>query len=475
MHQPRLLLWSRVVASLVATDSFAVLIGLMSAYWLRFSAHWLIGLEPREPTLSALSIVALVPLWIGAFAVSGLYQRRNLVSGLREYRIVLGVNTAVVLVVVVMTYLVQIVALSRGLVLLGLGGVTFAVWLERFGVRRWIYSAAGRGIPLDRILIVGANRQAAAVATLLTRSRSAASQVAGFLSEYVSVGQVVTGQLRVLGEPLQLGQVATEVGATRAVVVESGLSWESLQEVVRNMHRRDSIEVSLVPGLSDLHATPMALFQLGPVVTLSPHPARVVGIEAVFKRGFDIVVGSVTLTIALPVIALLMLSAARHGHGLGLERRKFLARGKEISLIRFAHPLWAEDRHLSRLPELIAVIRGSISFVGPRPISVLRAPAYGGAINLMESAKPGFVGPWRFVGMARPDNIQEELAYDLFYLRNYTLWSDLQVLVNVVRRFFGSTPGSFLSPEELAEARSGVLTTPDARREARRVSVDDRT
>jgi lipopolysaccharide/colanic/teichoic acid biosynthesis glycosyltransferase len=470
MPQPRLLPWSRVAALLVATDCFAVLLGLMSAHWLRFDAQWLIGLEPRDPTLPAVAFVPLVPLWIGAYAISGLYQRRNLVSGLREYRDVLEASTAVVLLVVVMTYLVQVVALSRGFVVLALGAVTIAVWVGRFTVRRFIYRAADRGVPLDRILMVGANHQAVAIATLLTRTSSAASQVTGFLSEYVSVGQVVTQDLRVLGEPLQLSQVANEVGATRAVVVESGLSWESLQEVVRNMHHRDSIEVSLVPGLFDLHATPMAPSQLGPVLMLSPHPARVVGIEAVFKRGFDIAVGSVALAIALPVMALMMLGAAQQGHALGLQRRKVLSRGKEISLVRFAYPTWAEDRHLSRLPELVAVIRGTISFVGPRPISVVRAAAYGRTLNLIESAKPGFVGPWRLVGMARPDDFHEELAYDLFYMRNYSLWSDLQVLIHVLRYFFGSTRPSYLSPAELTEVESGAR----AMRGIRRISHDER-
>jgi undecaprenyl-phosphate galactose phosphotransferase len=435
MQQHKFLSWSRVVALLVATDCITVLLGLVSAYWLRFDAHWLIGLEPRDPTLPALSFVPLLPLWIAAFMVFGLYQRRNLVSGLREYRDVLEASTAVVLIVVVMTYLIQVVALSRGFVVLALGGVTFAVWVGRFSVRRFIYRVASRGMPLDRILIVGANRQAVAIATLITRSRSAASCVTGFLSEYVSVGQLVSGELRVLGEPLQLSKVASEVGATRAVVVESGLSWESLQEVVRNMHRRDSISVSLVTGLFDLHATPMTPSQLGPVLTLSPHPARVVGMEAVFKRGFDIAVGSVALVIALPIMAVLAFAASIDRQSWGLKTGRYMAGGDELTLARFEHPKWAQRRHLSRLPELFAVIQGRMSFVGPRPVAIDRSAAYGRALSLIESAKPGFVGPWWIVGLERPSNTEEELAYDLYYLRNYSIWSDVQILVQALRHF----------------------------------------
>jgi FlaA1/EpsC-like NDP-sugar epimerase len=325
MPQPRLLRWNRVATLLVATDCVAVTIGLASAYWLRFSAEWLIGLEPREPTLPPFSIAALVPLWIATFAVTGLYQRSNLVSGLAEYRNVLGASAAVVLGIIVLTYLVQVVALSRGFVILAFGGVSAAVWLSRFSVRRLIYAAAARGRPLDRVLIVGANTQAVAIAALLNRSSSASSQVVGFLSEYVPVGQVVGDEIRVLGEPLQLHAVAKEVGATKAVVVESGLSWESLQEVVRHMHRRDPIDICLIPGLFDLHATPIEAVQLGPILALSPQPYRISGLEAGLKRTLDVTAGVAAFTLALPLMVGLMLASALAGHGLGIKNEIFLA------------------------------------------------------------------------------------------------------------------------------------------------------
>jgi lipopolysaccharide/colanic/teichoic acid biosynthesis glycosyltransferase len=47
--------------------------------------------------------------------------------------------------------------------------------------------------------------------------------------------------------------------------------------------------------------------------------------------------------------------------------------------------------------------------------------------------KPGFLGPWWLASLTRPADIQEELAYDLFYIRNYSIWSDLQILIHVVR------------------------------------------
>jgi len=236
-----------------------------------------------------------------------------------------------------------------------------------------------------------------------------------------------------MGEPLQLHQVAKEVGATRAVIVEAGLSWESLQDVVRHMHRRNSIDICLIPGLFDLHATPMAAVQLGPVLALSPQPSRIVGLEAGLKRALDLTAGAAAFSLALPLIVGLMLASALGGNGLGLKNETFLAQGRELKLARFVHPSWAGKRHLSRLPELFSVISGAISLVGPRPISARRVDEYGRASSLIEAVKPGFVGPWWLVSLSRPPDIQGELAYDLFYIRNYSIWSDLQILIHVVR------------------------------------------
>src|ERR1035437_1184098 len=433
MPQPSLLRWNRVVMLLVATDCIAVTAGLASAYWPRVRAEGVNRLRPPGPTFSAIPIAPLVPVWIAAFAITGLYQRSNLVSGLREYRNVLGASAAVVLGMIVLTYLVEVVALSRGFVLLAFGGVSAAVWLSRFSVRRLIYRAAVHGKPLDRVLIVGANTQAATIAALLNRSSSAASLVVGFLSEYVPVGQVVGDGIRVLGEPLQLHEVAKEVGATRAVIVESGLSWESLQEVVRHMHRRNSMDICLIPGLFDLHATPMAAVQLGPVLALSPQPSRIVGLEAGLKRLLDMTAGAVALVLLLPLMVGLMLASAAGGNGFGIKTETFLARGRELKLGRFVHPTWARKHHLSRLPELFSVISGGMSLVRPRPISAQRVGDYGRASSLVEAVKPGFVGPWWLVSLSRPPDIQGELTYDLFYIRNYSLRADLQILIHMVR------------------------------------------
>jgi lipopolysaccharide/colanic/teichoic acid biosynthesis glycosyltransferase len=313
--------------------------------------------------------------------------------------------------------------------------VAFLVCVGRFLARRIIYAAAGRGWFLDRVLVVGTNRQAIAVAQQLSQNRAASTEVVGFLSEYLPVGAQVKNGLRVLGEPLQLEEVGARVGATRAVVLESGLSWESLQGLVRSLHGPGRPQLTLIPGIFDLHATAMEPHRLGPVMGLTPLTSRIVGRDAILKRTLDEVVGTLAALIALPLMALVaVVSLVSAGH-IGLERRSYLRAGQQpLQVWRFALP-WARRSHLSRLPELFTVLIGRMSLVGPRPVSPGRAAEYGRAVALLGSAKPGFIGPWWVVGMSRPVDVQDEMAYDLFYIRNYSIWLDTQILVQAARSF----------------------------------------
>jgi lipopolysaccharide/colanic/teichoic acid biosynthesis glycosyltransferase len=433
MPRRSLLPWRLVVALLIASDFVLVLLGLTFAYALRFHASWLIALEPRMSTISLLALVPLAVVWLGLFGAIGLYRKRNLVSGLSEYQRVWGSGALAVLAVIVFLYLETRPYVSRGFIFLSLVVVAFLVCLGRFLVRRLIYAAANRGWFLDRVLVVGTNRQAIAVAQQLSRNLSASSEVVGFLSEYLPIGAEVTNGLRVLGEPLQLEEVGARIGATSAVVLESGLSWESLQGLVRSLHGPGRPQVTLIPGMFDLHATPMEPHRLGPVMGLRPLPSRIVGQDAVFKRLLDVVVGSLATLIALPLMLLVAAVSFLSGRRIGLVRESYLLAGRQpLQVSRFTAP-WARRSHLSRLPELFAVLIGRMSLVGPRPVSPGRAAEYGRAMALLASAKPGFIGPWWLVGMARPADVEDEIAYDLFYVRNYSIWLDTQILVQAAR------------------------------------------
>lgn len=432
MPSHRRLSWRSVKRLLLATDLVSTTIALATAYWLRF--HWssFAGLEPRVPSFPLWTMVLFGATFLVAFSLAGVYRRENVISGLDEYGRILAASAMAVLLVIAVAYLTSFAAVSRGFVLLALGFVTFGVCLGRFGARRVIYRAASLGRYLETAVVVGVNHQAIDVARQLNQNPSTSTRVIGFLSDYRPKGSVVADGLVVLGEPLELDQVARDVGANRAVVVESGLAWESLRGIVQTMHRRGDIAISLVPGLSDIHSTRWDVRQMGTILTLCPRPARITGGEAVLKRTVDIVVSLSGLLLSLPLIAVVASVALRDGRGSGLTKEKFIGPEGFITLRRIANPAWAKRGHLSRIPELSQVLSGQMSLIGPRPVPVGRAGDYAKVVALLESAKPGFIGPWWIVGLSRPRDTKQELAFDLFYVRHYSVWLDVEILVKAV-------------------------------------------
>ncbi|HEV3232663.1 MAG TPA: sugar transferase [Candidatus Dormibacteraeota bacterium] len=417
---------------LLGADLAGVTLGLALAYVARYGS-----LAPGRDGMPLVYLAPLWALWLVALAVLGLHQRRNTVSGIGEYRRILTAGAVVLLAVIVVSYAGTQSLVSRGFLALAFVAVSLLVGLGRFATRRWIYAQARRGRCLDRAVVIGTNRQAVAVARQLEESAPASCQVVGFLTDYGAIGHRVQNGLTVLGEPMQLETLGPELGLTKAIVVQSGISWESLQWLVAWMQRSTGVEFCLVPGLHDLHSTPMSTYQLGGLLTLVPHSARVVGVDAVLKRGLELVVTLPACVVALPAIAVLAVCSRLAGRGWGIAAEEFVDGRGTYRLWRFSDSEFARRYHLARLPSLPLVLSGRVGLLGPRPIPRAQPQHYAKARLFLDSARPGFIGPWWLVGIQRPADLDAELAFDLYYLRHYSIWLDVHILVQAARGVLG--------------------------------------
>lgn len=423
---PRPLLpWWWVVLALMIADAAAIGLAMLLAFRFRFQAELL----PAVPSLRPVVPPLVLATWLGSLLAFRLYGARRAVgSGYDEYRGVVTASTYALVAVVMVSYLVSALPISRGFLLVTWLATLLLLPLGRLAVRQLVRGWAQRGRILRRVIVVGANRQGAAIALELTRNPAACAQVLGFLDEYQPLGSRLSGYA-VIGEPMQLHDVARRVGATHAVVTESALGWESLQYIVRSMHRDRGLEIHLAPGLFDVNATPLQMFQLGSTLLLESHPNRVVGIEAVMKRALDLLLAVPLFVLTLPLVIAIVI--AHRGSG-----RRALA--WLPTTLGFSLPVLGGSRtrhvHLARLPWLWEVIRGRMSMVGPKPVLVAEAAAYEPWEDVLVTLKPGLVGPWWLAGHERPGRIEDEIEVDLRYARAYTLWMDVRVLSGVLGR-----------------------------------------
>jgi undecaprenyl-phosphate galactose phosphotransferase len=92
---------------------------------------------------------------------------------------------------------------------------------------------------------------------------------------------------------------------------------------------------------------------------------------------------------------------------------------------------WMRRTSLDELPQLLNVLLGDMSLVGPRPLLRRELPEYGAVISLYERVRPGITGLWQISGRSHT-TFAERVSYDEWYIKNWTVWYDLVILLQTV-------------------------------------------
>jgi undecaprenyl-phosphate galactose phosphotransferase len=93
---------------------------------------------------------------------------------------------------------------------------------------------------------------------------------------------------------------------------------------------------------------------------------------------------------------------------------------------------WLRRKSIDELPQLINVIRGQMSLVGPRPLLSQELSDYGPGIDLYERVLPGITGLWQIRGRSHT-TFAQRVSYDEWYIKNWTVWYDLVIILQTVR------------------------------------------
>ncbi len=304
-----------------------------------------------------------------------------------------------------------------------------------------------RGHFLTRAIIVGANEHAQTIARQLAPATQSGVQVIGFLDDYLPRDTRVIDELRVLERPTALAQIARDLRATEAIVVQGAITWESFMEIItQSATALDDLEIKLSPGFYEIMATGVRLSHDGFVPLLALEKNRINGFDALLKGWLDYSVALVGVIVLSPLLALIALLVKLIAHGdvlephqvLGVREKtfttwKFRTRDDQMKDHPLGYPLYRAG--LDKLPQIFNVLRGEMSLVGPRPIPTYRAQVYQEWLPTLLTVKPGPTGPWVVDGAA-VDSFEAEIRLDLYYIRNWTIWLDLQIIWQTVLRLF---------------------------------------
>lgn len=464
--------WRLLRLTLLACDAIAIATALAAAYLIRL-AWGLPFLEtpPHSPDFYSMLVLAIVPVWLIIFAAYHLYDRRYLLGGVREYVSVVNACTIGMVAVIVASFLEQSLFISRAWLLISWLLAIILVGTARFLIRRTIYRLRQRGLATDPTIIVGANEEAIALAEHLRLTPTAGLNVVGAVDSSVAVGTPLVDGVPVLGRLDDLDTLIQKHGARELIVAPTALSREDLLDIYRTFGRHPEMQLRMSSGLFEILTTGVTVMQVGGLPLISPDKFRITGLDAAMKAFLDYVgafVGLVTTSPLFAVIALLIKLDSQgpvfhHRRVLGIEGRPFCAIKFRTMIVNADEALAADPglreqfeqgfklkddprvtrvgeflrrTSLDELPQLVNVLLGQMSLVGPRMIVPDESNRYGKWQYNLLTVKPGITGPWQVSG-------RNELSYDqrvnlsMYYIRNYTIWLDLQILFQTIPVVFG--------------------------------------
>ncbi len=435
------------VALRVADPVFAIAAGVV-AYRAYFDT-W--DLMPNYVT--ALLVVALFAL--AAFPSFRLYQSQRGISFAEEVRALFLAWGAIAVTGGMLLFLTKTGAeISRGWALIWMLGGFLAHAASRAALRGALRALRRRGRNLRHIVIVGAGPHGREIAARLRSAPWSGLNVRGFYDDSCPEGTVdgvpILGGVERIGRDLEGEDPADQVWIALPLRAE-----DRIREVL-NALRQTSAVVRFVPDIQSFHLLHHSVTEVVglPVLNLTDSPHT--GIDSTLKAFEDLVLASLLLVVTSPLQAAIALGVKLSSPGPVLYRQERITwNGQRFSMLKFrsmplgtekaSGPVWSRRGEaratrfgaflrrysLDELPQLVNVLKGDMSLVGPRPERPefvrefrQRIPGY----MQKHLVKAGITG-WAQVNDLRGDtDIEQRIQYDLYYIDNWSLWFDLRIL-----------------------------------------------
>jgi exopolysaccharide biosynthesis polyprenyl glycosylphosphotransferase len=332
-------------------------------------------------------------------------------------------------------------------------------------VRRWHPAS-------QRTIIVGAGDVGHLVARKLLQRRQYGLDLLGFVD---SSPKSLSERVDVLGSLEDLPEIVAERDVDRVIFAFSNDRADELVPVVRAL-KELGLRVDIVPRLYEVISPGLAIHSVEGVPLVSLPPFRLSRSSRLLKRGMDIVLSALGLILLAPLMAVIAVWIKLDSPGpvffrqlrMGADGKKFLivkfrtmtsdadARKEDVAHLnvhangnggpqmfkilndpRVTDCGWVLRRHsLDELPQLLNVLIGQMTLVGPRPLILeedQHVPQWGRArLDL----KPGITGLWQVLGSSLIP-FSEMVQLDYIYMSNWSLWTDLRLLLKSVRVFAG--------------------------------------
>ncbi|GAA0542775.1 sugar transferase [Paractinoplanes ferrugineus] len=449
----------RYVRNLVLADLAAGTVAGAVAFGVRF------GDDVTTYNRGYMILTALLPvLLLAVLAVSRAYERRYLFVGTDEYQRVIRGGVGLIAGAALISYALDL-DLARGYVLAALPSAICTSLVLRFGLRKRLHLARARGASLRRVILAGHELAVIGMARQLRRERYHGLEVVGACLPPGHDGVGVTG-MPVYGTFDDVASAVEQADADTVVVLSCPeLDGNALRRLAWRLER-DEVDLVVASALVDVAGARTTIRPFDGLPMLHVEHPRLHGGSRLIKDLFDRVGALLLLAAFGPLLLAVALCVRMTSRGPVLFRQVRVGRdGRPFRIFKFrsmyvdAEARLAELRHLNEhdgvlfkmrddprvtgvgrwlrrfsldeLPQLLNVLLGQMSLVGPRPPLPSEVAVYADDVRRRLAVKPGMTGLWQVSG--RSDlSWEEAVRLDLRYVENWSLSLDLVILLRTM-------------------------------------------
>ncbi|MFF2843307.1 sugar transferase [Paenarthrobacter sp. NPDC057981] len=458
-------------------DGLVVVWAVAGAYAIRFGFSDLSTGNNRDLDYAVLSVALVVGWWI-MLEFWGSRESKILGAGSEEYKRVLAASGWLFGLLAIVSYATR-VDTARGFVGLAFPAGALGLLAARWLVRQHLSLERTRGRSNSKVLIIGGLHSAAHLVRSLNSAPAAgyfpvAVHIPGTITELSDAAQI---SVPVTGHETDIDSILSVIDKTGvdAVAVSAGVQMhpQDLRRLGWELAARD-IGMILAPALTDvagprIHTQPVAGLPLIHVST-----PKLTGGRKVAKRAFDIAIAGSLVVLFSPIFVGLALVVKLTSPGPVLYRQERIGlKGTTFNMLKFRSMKVNADSELAsllqqqgtaekplfkivndprvtpvgkilrkysldELPQLLNVLGGSMSLVGPRPQRAGEVALYDDAAQRRLYVSPGMSGLWQVSGRSNL-SWEESIRLDLYYVENWSLMGDVVILFKTFKAVFAST------------------------------------
>ena len=465
------------------TDAIVVLASVFAVQW-----FWLGGREaqlvlapnPNDPAQYTVPYwvvsLALALVWLLMLRLAGATDEHFTGAGPREYARVARASAATLGLAVLAAYLLR-TEIARGYLLIAIPVGTLALLVGRWLWRQWLVHERKHDRALTRVVLLGTLASAIDIARDLDRAHSHGFEVVGIILAHTKEApkpdrlDLFGREIPVLADDLRVVDRMRALDASMVIVSGHQVhdpTW--LRKISWNLDP-DVHRLVLAPGMLDVSQQRLALRLVAGLPLLHIETPSISRSGRLLKRAADVVASGLGLVLLSPVLAVIALLVRGTDGGPALYRQQRVGLdGDDFTMLKFRSMyVDAEDRlaalkaeraahgdvgnevlfkmrddprvtpigrHLRRysldeLPQLVNVLRGDMSLVGPRPPLRREVVEYEELLHRKFFVKPGITGLWQVSG--RSDlSWEESMRIDLYYVENWSMLLDASILLRTV-------------------------------------------